>query len=83
MIATFIDGLIFGAAYVLLALPFGDIRVVGEAANWDANLSAGWNIAYGLLVAAYYAAHGALPRPDHRQARHRCHGGVRGDRPSR
>ena len=31
-----------------------DSRVEGEAANWDANLSAEWNIMYGLLVVAYY-----------------------------
>jgi uncharacterized RDD family membrane protein YckC len=54
VIATIVDGLVFGAAYVLLALAFGDIRVEGEAANWDANLSAGGNITYGLLVVAYY-----------------------------
>src|SRR4029453_11004498 len=54
VVATGFDGLVFGAAFLLLALAFGDIRVEGEAANWDANLSAGWNITYGLLVVAYY-----------------------------
>jgi uncharacterized RDD family membrane protein YckC len=38
----------------VLALAFGDIRVEGEAANWDANLSVGWNIVYGLFIVAYY-----------------------------
>jgi len=54
VIATVIDGLLFGAAYVLLALAFGDISVKGEAANWDAHLSPEWNVTYGLLVVAYY-----------------------------
>ncbi|HET6531176.1 MAG TPA: RDD family protein [Actinoplanes sp.] len=54
VIATIVDGLLFGAAYLLLAWAFGDIRVEGEPANWDANLSAGWNIAYGVSVVAYY-----------------------------
>ena len=54
VVGTIIDGLVFGAAYCLLALAFGDIRIEGEAANWDANLSTGWNIVYGLLVVTYY-----------------------------
>jgi uncharacterized RDD family membrane protein YckC len=52
--ATVIDGLIFGVGYCLLALAFGDIRVEGEAANWQSNLPVGWNVAFGLLVVAYY-----------------------------
>jgi uncharacterized RDD family membrane protein YckC len=54
VVATLIDGLLFGAGYVVMALAFGDIRVEGEAANWDSNLSPGWNIAFGLLIVAYY-----------------------------
>jgi uncharacterized RDD family membrane protein YckC len=54
VVATVVDGLLFGASYYLLALAFGDIRATGEAANWDANLPLAWNIAYGLLVVAYY-----------------------------
>jgi uncharacterized RDD family membrane protein YckC len=54
VVATVIDGLVFGVGYYLLALAFGDIRVQGEAANWQSNLPAGWNAAFGLLVVLYY-----------------------------
>jgi uncharacterized RDD family membrane protein YckC len=54
VVATIIDGLIFGVAYWLLALAFGDIRTEGEAANWVANLPAAASVAYGLLVIGYY-----------------------------
>ena len=54
IVATIVDGLLFGATYYLLALAFGDIRVEGEAANWDGNLPIGWAVAYGLFVVAYY-----------------------------
>jgi uncharacterized RDD family membrane protein YckC len=54
VVATVIDGLVFGVGYYLLALAFGDIRVEDEAANWQSNLSAGWNVAFGVLVVAYY-----------------------------
>ena len=36
VVATLIDGFIFGVAYWLLALAFGDLRTEGEAANWAA-----------------------------------------------
>lgn len=54
VVATVIDGLVFAVGYYLLALAFGDIRVQGEAANWQSNLPAGWNAAFGLLVVLYY-----------------------------
>jgi uncharacterized RDD family membrane protein YckC len=54
VLATVIDGLVFGAAYYLLALASGDIRTEGEAANWDGNVPVGWNIVFGLFVVAYY-----------------------------
>ena len=54
VVATLIDGLIFGIVYWLMALAFGDIRAEGEAANWVANLPAWASIAYGLFVIAYY-----------------------------
>jgi uncharacterized RDD family membrane protein YckC len=54
VVATIIDGLLFGAGYYLMALAFGDIRMEGEAANWDSNLPIPWAIVYGLLVVAYY-----------------------------
>jgi uncharacterized RDD family membrane protein YckC len=54
VVATLIDGLVFGVAYWLLALAFGDIRTEGEAANWVANLPAAASVAYGLFVIGYY-----------------------------
>jgi len=54
VVATVIDGLVFGAGYYLLALIFGDIRVEGEPANWQANLPVGWNVFFGLSVVGYY-----------------------------
>ena len=54
VVATIIDGLVFGVVYFLLTLAFGDIRIEGEAANWQSNLPVGWNIFFGLFVVAYY-----------------------------
>jgi uncharacterized protein len=54
VLATVIDGLIFGVAYWLLALAFGDIRSEGEAANLVSNLPVWTSIAYGLFVIGYY-----------------------------
>ena len=54
VVATIIDGLIFGFAYYLLALVFGDLRPEGEAANWVADLPVVASIAYGLFVVGYY-----------------------------
>ena len=54
VVATIIDGLVFGIVYWLFALAFGDIRNEGEAANWAANLPAAASVAYGLFVIGYY-----------------------------
>ena len=54
VVATIIDGLVFGVAYWLLALAFGDLRTEGEAANWVSNLPAWASVAYGLFVVGYY-----------------------------
>ena len=54
VVATLIDGFIFGGAYWLLALAFGDLRTEGEAANWISNLPAWASVAYGLFVIGYY-----------------------------
>jgi uncharacterized RDD family membrane protein YckC len=54
VVATIIDGLVFGVAYWLLALAFGDIRTEGEAANWVSNLPVWASVAYGLFVVGYY-----------------------------
>jgi uncharacterized RDD family membrane protein YckC len=54
VVATLIDGLIFGIAYWLLALAFGDVRTEGEAANWVSNLPGWVSVAYGLFVFGYF-----------------------------
>jgi uncharacterized RDD family membrane protein YckC len=54
VLATMIDGLVFGTVYWLLALGFGDIRTEGEAANRVSNLPAWASVAYGLFVVGYY-----------------------------
>jgi uncharacterized RDD family membrane protein YckC len=54
VVATLIDGLVFGVAYWLLAVAFGDVRTEGEAANWVSNLPVWASVAYGLFVLAYY-----------------------------
>ena len=54
VIATIVDGLVFGVAYRLLALAFGDIRTEGEAANFVSDLPVWASVAYGLFVIGYY-----------------------------
>jgi uncharacterized RDD family membrane protein YckC len=54
VVATLIDGLVFGGVYWLLALAFGDLRTQGEAANWVANLPVWVSVVYGLFVVGYY-----------------------------
>jgi uncharacterized RDD family membrane protein YckC len=54
VVATVIDGLVFGVVYWLLAVAFGDVRTEGEAANWVSNLPVWASVAYGLFVFAYF-----------------------------
>ncbi|HET7517037.1 MAG TPA: RDD family protein [Actinomycetes bacterium] len=54
VVATIVDGLVFGVAYWLLALAFGDIRTEGEAANFVSDLPVWASVAYGLFVIGYY-----------------------------
>jgi uncharacterized RDD family membrane protein YckC len=54
VVATIIDGLIFGVVYWLLALAFGEVRSEGEAANWVRNLPVWVSVVYGLFVVGYY-----------------------------
>jgi hypothetical protein len=76
VVATIIDGLVFGVAYWLLALAFGDVRTEGEAANWVANLPVWASVAYGLFVFAYFVLLESylgqtlrqVPHPGHRLA---------------
>jgi uncharacterized RDD family membrane protein YckC len=54
VVATIIDGLIFGVAYWLLAVAIGDIQTEDEAANWVSNLPGWASVVYGLVVVGYY-----------------------------
>jgi uncharacterized RDD family membrane protein YckC len=53
VVATLVDGLVFGLAYYLIALLFGDIRHVGPS-DWSSGLPVAADVAYGLGVVAYY-----------------------------
>jgi uncharacterized RDD family membrane protein YckC len=54
VVATVIDGMVFGFVYYLVALAFGEIGQLGEPANWIADVPVLANIGYGLFVVAYY-----------------------------
>jgi uncharacterized RDD family membrane protein YckC len=54
VVATLIDGLIFGVVYWVLALALGEPRIEGEAANWVSNLPGWVDVVYGLFVLGYY-----------------------------
>ena len=53
VVATFIDGLILGGAYALLAGASGDVHEVGPW-NWVADTSPIASLLYALIAAAYY-----------------------------
>jgi uncharacterized RDD family membrane protein YckC len=51
--ATIIDGLLFAGAYVALAAFFGTVTYHGGL-YWTASMPAAANVAYAVLVVAYY-----------------------------
>jgi uncharacterized RDD family membrane protein YckC len=53
VVATVVDGLVFGLAYVVLAVAAGAIVPTGPW-SWRADLPVGANIAYGVGVVLYY-----------------------------
>lgn len=53
IVATIIDGLFFAGAYGVMAAFFGSLTYHGEL-YWTASMPAAANVAYGVLVVAYY-----------------------------
>ena len=51
--ATIIDGLLFAGVYGVMAASFGTVTYHGEL-YWTASMSAAVNVAYAVLVVAYY-----------------------------
>jgi uncharacterized RDD family membrane protein YckC len=53
ILATIVDGLIFGALYTVMTLLFGTIASVGSA-NWNGSMPALATVLYGVIVVLYY-----------------------------
>src|SRR5215208_3052281 len=53
IVATIVDGLIFGALYAVMAMLFGTVTSVGPA-NWSSSLPALPSVLYGVIVVLYY-----------------------------
>jgi uncharacterized RDD family membrane protein YckC len=53
ILATIVDGLIFGALFTVMAMLFGNIMSVGFA-NWNGSMPALPTVLYGVIVVLYY-----------------------------
>jgi uncharacterized RDD family membrane protein YckC len=53
ILATIVDGLIFGGLYAVMVLLFGSISSVGSA-NWNGSMPALPTLLYGVIVVLYY-----------------------------
>jgi len=53
ILATVVDGLVFGVLYAVMALLFGTVTSVGPA-NWSGSLTALPSVLYGVIVLLYY-----------------------------
>jgi uncharacterized RDD family membrane protein YckC len=53
ILATIVDGLIFGALFTVMSMLFGTITSVGPA-NWNGSLPALPSVLYGVIVVLYY-----------------------------
>jgi uncharacterized RDD family membrane protein YckC len=53
ILATIVDGLVFGVLYMVMTALFGTITSVGPA-NWSGSLPAFWSLVYGVLIVLYY-----------------------------
>ena len=53
ILATIVDGLIFGALFTVMAMLFGNISDVGFA-DWNASMPALPTLLYGVIVVLYY-----------------------------
>ena len=53
ILATIVDGLIFGGLYTVMVILFGSISTVGTA-NWNGSMPALPTLLYGVIVVLYY-----------------------------
>ena len=53
ILATIVDGLIFGGLYTVMVILFGSISTVGTA-NWNGSMPALPTLLYGVIIALYY-----------------------------
>ena len=53
ILATIVDGLIFGGLYAVMVILFGSISSVGSA-NWNGSMPALPTLLYGVIVVLYY-----------------------------
>jgi uncharacterized RDD family membrane protein YckC len=53
ILATIVDGLVFGVLYTVMTALFGTITTVGPA-NWNGSLPAFWSVVYGVIIVLYY-----------------------------
>ena len=53
ILATIVDGLIFGGLYAVMVILFGSISSVGSA-NWNGTMPALPTLLYGVIVVLYY-----------------------------
>jgi uncharacterized RDD family membrane protein YckC len=53
ILATIVDGLVFGVLYAVMAMLFGTVTSEGPA-NWSGSLSALPSVFYGVIVVLYY-----------------------------
>jgi uncharacterized RDD family membrane protein YckC len=53
ILATIVDGLIFGGLYTVMVILFGSISSVGSA-NWNGSMPALPTLLYGVIVVLYY-----------------------------
>ena len=53
ILATIVDGLVFGAIFTVMTMLFGSITNVGPA-NWNGSMPALPSLFYGVIVVLYY-----------------------------
>ena len=53
IVATIVDGLIFGALFTVMTMLFGSFTSVGPA-NWNGSMPALPSVLYGVIVVLYY-----------------------------
>jgi uncharacterized RDD family membrane protein YckC len=54
ILATIVDGLVFGLLYAVMALLFGTVASEGPASYWNGSLPALPSVLYGVLIVLYY-----------------------------